>query len=142
MTIIPESLGDCILWTGYIAANGYGARGHILAHREALETKLGRPIASDMDCRHSCDNRACVNPDHLSEGTRRQNMADCTERGRHNKPSGEAHWRAKVTAEQVREMRHLTSQGATRKALGEKYGINPATVSRIVRNIWRTEVAA
>lgn len=46
-----------------------------------------------------------------------------------------------IAADQVREMRHLTEQGWTRKALGEKYGINAATVSRIVRGIWRKEVA-
>jgi hypothetical protein len=40
------------------------------------------------------------------------------------------------------QMRALTTAGWTRKALGQKYGVNPATVSGIVRNIWRTEVEA
>jgi hypothetical protein len=44
--------------------------------------------------------------------------------------------------DQVREMRALTQEGWSRKALGDKYEINPATVSRIVRNIWRQEIAA
>lgn len=133
---------DCVIWGGRIAPNGYGTRGSRYAHRLALAEKLGRPIASGMDACHTCDVRACVNPDHLYEGTRRQNMADCTARGRHNKPRGEAHWRSTIPAEQVREMRALTAQGWSRKDLGDKYGINPATVSRIVRNLSRTEVAA
>lgn len=135
------STPDCVIGIGRVAKNGYVLRGRIYLHREALAQKLGRPVAKGMDACHTCDNRACVNPDHLYEGTRKQNMADCTERGRHNKPTGESHWCAKVSASQVREMRELTDQGWTRKALGEKYGINPATVSRIVRNLWRTEVA-
>ena len=137
MTTTP----DCITGVGSLAQNGYVRRGRTYLHREALEQSLGRPIGTGMDACHTCDNRSCVNPAHLYEGTRKQNMADCTERDRHNKPKGENNWRAKVSANQVREMRELSDQGWTRKALGEKYGINPATVSRIVRNIWRTEVA-
>lgn len=131
----------CVMWTGRIAPNGYGTQGKKYAHRLALAEKLGRPVAEGMDACHTCDNRACVNPDHLYEGTRKQNMADCTERGRHNKPRGEDHWCAVLSAAQVREMRDLTAQGWTRAALGEKYGINPATVSRIVRGLSRKEVA-
>lgn len=134
--------GACVIWTGRIAPNGYPTIGSDYAHRRALAHKLGRPVASGMDACHTCDVRACVNEDHLYEGTRVQNMADCTARGRHNKPRGEGHWRARLTADQVREMRALTEQGWTRKALAEKYGVNAATVSRIVRGIWRTEVAA
>lgn len=133
--------GACVMGEGYVAPNGYARRGHVLLHREALARKLGRPVAAGMDACHTCDNRACINPDHLYEGTRRQNMADCTERGRHNKPRGETHWSSTISADQVREMRHLTEQGWTRKSLGEKYGINAATVSRIVRRTWRKEVA-
>ena len=132
----------CVMWAGVIAQNGYPRRGKRMMHREVLATALGRPIADRMDACHTCDVRACVNPRHLYEGTRKQNMADCTARGRHNKPRGEKHWRAKLSADQVREMHALTAQGWTRKALGARFGVNPATVSRIVRGIWRTEVAA
>lgn len=136
------SQGACVMWTGRIAPNGYPTIGSDYAHRRALASKLGRPIAPGMDACHTCDVRACVAPDHLYEGTRRQNMADCTARGRHNKPRGEQHWSATLAAEDVVEMRRLTDDGWTRKALGERYGVNAATVSRIVRGIWRTEVAA
>ena len=136
----PGSGEACVIWSGRIAPNGYGTVGKKYAHRNALARKLGRPIAQGMDACHTCDNRSCVNPDHLYEGTRRQNMADCTARNRHNKPIGEGHWAAKLSAEDVREMRRLTDMGWTRKAIGEHFGVNAATVSRIVRGLWRSEV--
>jgi hypothetical protein len=137
---VPDS--PCVIWPGRITRNGYPRDGATYVHRAALARKLGRPIAPHMDACHTCDVRACVAEGHLYEGTRKQNMADCTARGRHNKPRGERHWRAKLTAEQVQEMRDLTEQGWTRKSLGDLFGVNAATVSRIVRGIWRTEVAA
>ncbi len=141
--MIPAGqMTPCAIWAGRIAPNGYGTLGKRYAHRIALAARLGRPIATGMDVCHTCDVRACINPDHLYEGTRRQNMADCTARGRHNKPRGETHWRSVLSDVSVREMRSLSDQGWTRKALADKYGINPATVNRIVRNIWRTEVSA
>ena len=133
---------ECIIATTGSMTNGYARRGKVMLHREALAQKLGRPVAAGMDACHTCDVRNCINPDHLYEGTRKQNMADCTARGRHNKPKGEAHWCAKLTADQVREMRRLTDEGWTRKALGERFNVNPATVSRIVRGLWRTEIPA
>lgn len=129
----------CVIWGGSLNARGYAQVGNTLMHRAALALKLNRPVRKGWDACHTCDNRACVNTDHLYEGTRSRNMADCSARDRHNKPRGESHWRAKLTAAQVDEMRDLTAAGATRKELAEKYGVNAATVSRIVRNIWRTE---
>jgi hypothetical protein len=78
----------CILWRGTLDWTGYGRvsagndRGK-LAHRVALEQKLGRPIAPGLQCNHTCDVKACINPDHLYEGTQKQNIADSIARHRH-----------------------------------------------------------
>lgn len=130
-------MSACVLWQGRIASNGYGTLGKKLAHRIALERKLGRPISAGMDACHTCDVRGCVNEDHLYEGSRKQNMADCTERGRHNKPRGEKHWCARLTDAQVAEIRARHANGEMQKSLAADFNINAATVSRIVRNLWR-----
>jgi hypothetical protein len=50
------------------------------AHRLALERKLGRPIKPGFHALHHCDNPSCVNPDHLFEGTDKDNVRDRMQR--------------------------------------------------------------
>jgi len=49
------------------------------AHRYAWFLTYGKH--SEMLIRHKCDNRACVNPAHLEEGTNQDNMTDLVLRG-------------------------------------------------------------
>lgn len=135
---------ECWLWSGYTQPNGYGWVNvyglRISAHRLAL-INSGVDVPDGMDACHRCDVRNCVNPAHLYAGTRSENMADCSARGRHNKPIGERHWRAKLTAAQVADLRRQRQAGVRVAALAAAFGINTGTVSRIARGIWRTEVA-
>lgn len=82
--------GDgCWEWTG-TTSRGYGTlrvgslsngtRRKILAHRYSLALALGRePVGMVL---HHCDNRLCVRPDHLYEGTSSDNMRDAYDRKR------------------------------------------------------------
>ena len=141
-TIVAAS--GCHLWTGYIQPNGYGyvniGRHHEPAHRMALKAH-GVEVPVGMDVCHRCDVRNCVNPAHLYVGTRRQNMADCTARNRHNKPIGEKHWRAKLSTEQVQIIRDRHNSGQSNSVIAADIGVHNATISRIVRRISRQEVA-
>ena len=78
----------CWRWTGTIRDNGYGQIKHgkkiVKAHRLSYELACG-PITSDDIIRHKCDNRLCVNPDHLDIGTHQDNINDKISRGRDNK---------------------------------------------------------
>lgn len=136
--------GDCWRWIGNVhPQTGYGAysfRGKgYRAHRLSLMIH-GVAVPDHLDACHHCDNRWCVNPNHLYVGTRRQNMADCTARGRHNKPVGEKHWRAKLSTRDVLKIRELSAARVSQTAIANKFNIHPATVSRIARGEWRKEV--
>lgn len=84
-----ERRGECWIWMGYIGAAGYGtiviAGRSVRAHRLSHEVFKG-PIASGMSVCHSCDVRACVNPDHLWLGTATDNMRDRDAKGRRRNP--------------------------------------------------------
>lgn len=79
--------GECWNWTGALSGNGYGqlfvAGAKYRANRLALWLERGLRVPVDQDVRHTCDNRRCVNPDHLILGTHSDNMWDMVGRGRH-----------------------------------------------------------
>lgn len=134
----------CLIWTGYTQPNGYGWLNYrgikIAAHRASLLV-AGAAVSHGMDVCHRCDVRNCIEPAHLYVGTRRQNMADCTARRRHNKPTGARHWCSKLSDEDVRAIRALTDCGHSQTSVAAKFNVHSATVSRIARRVWRGEVA-
>ncbi|WP_150237120.1 HNH endonuclease [Nocardiopsis quinghaiensis] len=83
-----DTSGDCWVWTKSLARNGYGSfrvdGKTYSAPRWMLEYHLGRALEEDEVVRHTCHNKACVNPDHLVPGTHADNMRDMSEakRGR------------------------------------------------------------
>lgn len=131
----------CRNWQGSIdKANGYGwfwAQGkNRMAHRVSWEMHRG-PVPDGCVLLHRCDNRPCVNPDHLTPDTQAENMADKTRKGRQTK--GDQVNTARLTVEQVREIRVLYATGQTSTyKLGRQYGVSAAMIGNIVaRRSWK-----
>ena len=125
--------GDCLEWTGYIASNGYGRLSinslPALVHRIAWEIANG-PVPEGLCVCHHCDNPRCIFPGHLFISDAKGNQVDCIQKGRSKCLSfkGERHLKAKLTEEQIMEIRASNEQG---KALAERYGVAQTTISDI-----------
>ena len=82
-----DKTGDCWEWTACTRSekSPYGVfwfeGKNVAAHRFAWEQVNG-PVPSGLFVIHSCDNPPCVNINHLSLGTPRQNMVDTAKRAR------------------------------------------------------------
>lgn len=87
----PDPLSGCLIWQGALNSDGYGrAYFHgrdYRAHRWAWIIKHGR-IPDDMVVCHRCDERRCVNTDHLFLDTHTANMNDMTAKWRHRRTLG------------------------------------------------------
>lgn len=128
---------DCWYWCGSLGAGGYGgmaALGENKAHRVSYRLFKG-PIPEGMDICHTCDNRQCVNPDHLWPGTALDNIRDMWAKGRGRVVPryGEANPMSKLSAQQVEEIRAFVAAGNKQIAAARKWGVSPMTISRLIR---------
>ena len=78
---LPE---ECWEWQAN-TGRGYGmfwfGKTPIVAHRASWMMLRG-PIPEGMNVLHKCDNRKCVNPNHLFIGTQSDNVQDMLQKGR------------------------------------------------------------
>lgn len=129
---------DCWDWTA-ARIRGYGSfwTGHrqVCAHRYSYEVHRGE-IPEGMCVCHACDNRRCVNPNHLFLGTNADNIADKVSKGRQAK--GERHGLAKLTATQVAEIRaRYTGKYGEQTVLAEEFGVDHTTIHYIFKGrLW------
>ena len=90
--VSPEPNTGCWLWAGAMHTNGYGGGSYkgraMKAHQMALMFS-GVEIPKGSHVCHRCDNKFCVNPEHLYVGDRFTNAKDAVARGRYSR--GEAH---------------------------------------------------
>ena len=122
----PQSNG-CIYWTKSVGANGYGqvCRNGIStpAHRW-MYARVKGPIPKGMDIRHTCDNRQCVNPEHLLVGTRADNNADTSKRDRNGN--------ALLTNDDATEIRRRWKNGESQVSIGRDYNVSRHVIYSVV----------
>ena len=131
---VVDQSTHCWVWTAGTNGAGYGQirpgglAPRILAHRASWELFRGPIPKSDSyhgTCvLHKCDNRACINPDHLFLGTNEDNIHDCIAKNR--KPT-------KLKPEQVLEIKTRTASGESPTSLAREFGVDKSTVKRIKR---------
>lgn len=130
-----DKSGDCWTWTGSRQKRGYGLfriKGRLhKAHRAALMVS-GIEVPAHLCVLHSCDNPPCCNPAHLRLGTKGENNTERHAKGRTVLPPhsrGESKAQAKLTADQVREMRRLRAEGMSYASIAEGLAVG-------TRHVW------
>jgi hypothetical protein len=132
---VAKMESGCHEWQGCLMPNGYG-QFHLngktaYAHRVAFEIHNGKePVEFVL---HTCDNRKCVNPEHLFVGSFYDNMDDMVSKQR--QAHGERNSRHKLNATEVVAIRQ---EVGTHEKIAAKYGVSRTTISMIRSGkIWR-----
>lgn len=124
----------CMEYLGCVQANGYSRAtisGHTdYGHRHIYRLMKG-VISAGLDVRHTCDNRRCINPEHLLLGTRLDNMQDAVARGRQARGSRLPH--TKVSALVEAEIVALAKAGVKYKDVATLFGICPQHAGYVAR---------
>lgn len=135
-----ENARGCWEWKKRIGRGGYGQASFecrsMQAHRVAWLVFCG-PIPDGALVCHACDNRRCINPDHLWLGTHKDNVADMHAKGRQGDIAGSKNPQAKLTETQVLEIRTSQKSGY---GLAKELGVSQSTISLIrSRKNWKTK---
>jgi hypothetical protein len=103
---------------------------HLTVAHLMYERKIGKELPKGTLLRHTCDNRQCINPDHLIPGTPKENSRDMVDRGRVSRQVGELNPNAKLTEKQVLEIiDDLKTMNCSE--VGRKRGVPIRTVNNI-----------
>lgn len=119
-----DPVRKCWCWTASIDSPGYAsisASGRVQRVSRLAYKHWRGPIPQGLHVMHSCDNRICFNPDHLSVGTNRQNHADASRKGRKVQ---------KLSRLQVAE---IIASPLSQQALAERFGVSQAAIGHYRR---------
>lgn len=136
-TVVDDKTG-CHVYSGRKDSYGYaqvkdGPKA-VLLHRWVYINAHGD--IGDLHVLHKCDNRSCINIDHLFLGTHAENMKDMKEKKRCNPPTGFSHKRpmAKLTNEQVIEIKNLLQRGYKQADIARDFKVSRQIISDISLN--------
>ncbi len=140
MDIAGDQSSECQEYTGPLSSEGYGLvyignRKRAYAHRLAYAMGHGIDPAGLQVC-HTCDNRRCVNPEHLFLGSMKENQEDKVRKGRQQR--GEGHWNQRLTEKDVESIRAMLRDGMGPTGISRQFNVHPQTIGDIkAGRTWR-----
>jgi hypothetical protein len=129
----------CWFWSRGVNTSGYGHIGpnRISAHygvttAHKLSYLVHNGEVPEGQCvLHTCDNKICINPNHLFLGTHQDNMDDMVRKGRSDTSSGEDHPMSVLSTLDVLRIRDCKDHN-TSVELSRMFDVSPRTI----RDIW------
>lgn len=135
---VNATAGDdaCWFWLAARSKAGYGVfraadMSLTYAHRWSLEHALGRPLGAGMEALHRCDTPPCVNPSHLREGTRQENVDDAVNRLRAAR--GNRLPIAKLDPGLVLSIRKRAAAGESASSLAAAFCVSRAAIHKVIK---------
>lgn len=120
---------ECWEWQPGLDRSTYGQFNiggrNIGVHRIAYMLERGS-IPDGLEVCHRCDNPRCCNPLHLFTATHQGNIDDKVMKNRQSRSN------AKLTNDEVREIRRLRAHGVMQKGLAKRFGVSDGRISEIV----------
>jgi hypothetical protein len=127
----------CWIWKMNCRNGGYGTLkvdGMVIAaHRLSAEVWIADRILEkhEIVC-HKCDNKLCINPDHLFIGTNRDNTLNMIRKGRRKAP-------VMRTMEEKKEIKRLLSIGTSYGDIRKIHNVDWCTLSRVANDyLWKS----
>lgn len=134
MTVAATCTSDtCLEWPFNKMGVGYGkvwvGGRYTGAHREICLIRRGPPPFDGAEAAHSCGNRGCVNPGHISWKTRSANADDRKVHGTADAHAGIRHKPRRLLSDaEVGAIRTATEAGVV---IAAAFGVDPSMVSKI-----------
>jgi len=137
----------CINWIGAINKTGYGsfATGNDIGHKIGNKSTrahrvsyiLFKGLIPDGVCvLHACDNRKCVNPEHLFLGTLKDNTQDMIKKKRH--VHGEIQWNSRLNKNDVIKIMEFLDEGILHSEIARIFNVSMQTIADISqRKSWK-----
>lgn len=130
---VPVDSAACWKWIGATRGNGYGTikvDGKLIDAHRASYILFHGPIEPGKLVLHQCDNRNCINPQHLKLGTYKDNQMDAIARGR-AKPF-RATRSVPLTDDEIAGIRDEYSRGVSEIQLSRKYSVPPTSLKKLL----------